>query len=102
MCGLSLTEPIEDGIEIPDEHIQIIEGLINHMINHWPAVGASSIDGFSGNWLVRDGLLSEQDDRWYLAVDKTVYVVLLNNSHFSMSIIKYPWMAKPLHVYWPY
>jgi len=102
ICGLPLSFPVEDGIEISDTHKNIIEGLIKAMINHWSQIGESSINGFRGNWLVRDGLLTEQDDRWELTVEKRAYDLLLQRSPFSFSIIKYPWMDKPLHVNWPY
>jgi hypothetical protein len=102
ICGLPLSFPVEDGIEISDTHKNIIEGLIKAMISHWSQIGESSINGFRGNWLVRDGLLTEQDDRWELTVEKRAYDLLLQRSPFSFSIIKYPWMDKPLHVNWPY
>jgi hypothetical protein len=102
ICGLPLEQPVEDGIEISEDHIKIIEGLIEAMISHWPAIGASSVYGFRGNWLVRDGLLTEQEDRWNLTVEKRPYDLLIDHSPFSFSIIKHSWMDKPLHVNWAY
>ena len=102
ICGLPLSFPVEDGIEISDAHKNMIEGLIKAMISHWSQIGESSINGFRGNWLVRDGLLTEHDDRWELTVEKRAYDLLLQRSPFSFSIIKYPWMDKPLHVNWAY
>jgi len=102
LCGLHPSEPIEQGIKIKDEEIEITESLINAMINFWEAIGSCSVDGFRGNWLVRDGLLSETDDRWQLTVEKRAYDLLIERSPFSFSIIKFPWMNKPLHVTWQY
>ena len=99
---MPISQPVKDGITITDEQKELIEGLINAVINYWPAIGQCSIDGFRGNWLVRDGLLTEQDDRWELIVEKRAYDLLINRSPFSFSIIKHPWMKKPLHVTWPY
>lgn len=72
------------------------------MISYWPAIGNTSVNGFRGNWLVRDGLLTELEDKWELTVEKRAYDVLIHQSPFSFSIIKLPWMEKPLHVTWPY
>lgn len=102
MCGLPLAFPVENGIGIGEEHATIIEGLINAMIGHWPSIGDNSVYGFRGNWLVRDGLLTELEDKWELTVEKRAYDILLSKSPFSFSIIKYPWMNKPLHVNWTY
>jgi len=102
LCGLALAQPVADGIIVSDEYKNLIEGLIKAMIGQWPVIGDSSVDGFRGNWLVRDGLLSETEDRWELTVEKRAYDILLQQSPFSFSIIKYPWMDKPLHVNWTY
>jgi hypothetical protein len=102
LCGLPLSYPVKDGVEVSDEQVKLIDGLIKAVISYWPAIGACSINGFRGNWLVRDGLLTEQDDRWNLTVEKRAYDILINKSPFSFSVIKYPWMNKPLYVTWPY
>jgi hypothetical protein len=102
LCGVPINHPIQDEAFISDEHKKLIEGLIGAVIEHWPAIGNSTIEGFRGNWLVREGLLIEFDDKWELTVEKRAYDLLINKSMFSFSIIKYPWMDKPLHVNWAY
>jgi len=102
LCGIPLQEPLREGIEITDEQKQLINGLLKAMISYWPAIGNCSANGFRGNWLVREGLLLEQEERWELTVEKRAYDVLIHQSPFSFSIIKLPWMQKPLHVTWPY
>ncbi|KIH83140.1 hypothetical protein UCMB321_3090 [Pseudomonas batumici] len=59
-----------------------------------------SIDGFRGNWLVRDGLLANANDRWEMTVKPRPYDVLLAHSPFSFSVIRHSWMDKPLFVTW--
>jgi hypothetical protein len=102
LCGLPLNAPVKSGINISDENKELIEGLISAAIGHWPAIGYTSIDGFRGNWLIRDGLLSQQEDNRELTVEKRPYDLLLQRSPFSFSLIKFPWMKKPVHVSWPY
>lgn len=101
LCGLSLSDSIPDEIQIPEENKKLINGLIEAIISHWPSIGHCSIDGFRGNWLVRDGLLVELEERWDLTIQKRAYDILLNKAPFTFSIIKFPWMNKPLHVMWP-
>ncbi|KQC01776.1 contractile injection system tape measure protein [Pedobacter sp. Hv1] len=102
LCGIPLNEPITNEIEINEEEVSLIEGLITTMIGYWGAIGSSSIDGFRGNWLIRDGLLIEYEDKWELTIEKRAYDLLIHQSPFTFSIIKYPWMNKPLYVQWPH
>ncbi|MDP5199823.1 contractile injection system tape measure protein [Flavobacterium sp. DG2-3] len=102
LCGLPLTDTVPDFVEITDSEKQLINGLIQAAISHWPEIGDCSVDGFRGNWLVRDGILVEHEDKWELTVDKRAYDILINRSPFAFSIMKYHWIDKPLHVIWPY
>lgn len=101
LCGLPQEYPIT-ATELTEEEKREGNSLIIAAIGYWPAVGIQSIDGFRGNWLVRDGLLAVEEDRYKLTVDKRAYDLLLNNSPFSFGIIKYPWMHNALYVTWPY
>jgi TusA-related sulfurtransferase len=102
LVGISPETPVKDSIEMTESQKELINGLIQAAINYWPEIGQTSVDGFRGNWLVRDGILRETEDRWELLVEKRPYDVLMIKSPFSFSIIKLPWMDKPLHVTWPF
>ncbi len=102
LCGISLNQPIKNEILMSKNEIKLVEELVTAVISHWNASGSSTIDGFRGNWLIRDGLLIEYDDKWELTIEKRAYDLLLHQSPFTFSIIKYPWMQKPLHVQWPH
>lgn len=102
LCGLSIVEPVHEKIDMTESEKSLINGMITAIINYWPAIGNSSINGFRGNWLIRNGLLSTQEDNWTLRVEKRPYDLLINKSPFSFSIIKHPWMEKPIHVEWAY
>lgn len=102
LCGMKISDPVIDGIEISDEAKNTIEGMVHSAISYWSAIGRCSIEGFRGNWLVREGVLIEEEDRWNLTVEKRPYDVLLMKSPFSHSIIKFPWMEKQLNVDWSF
>jgi hypothetical protein len=102
LCGLPLSTPVKNSIEITEADKTLINGLVQAAINYWPAIGQNSIEGFRGNWLVRDALLYELEDKWQLKLEKRAYDILIHKSPFSFSVIKYQWMQKPLHVIWPY
>ncbi|MGZ5051471.1 MAG: contractile injection system tape measure protein [Methylobacter sp.] len=101
LCGLPPSSPIELSIELTPEDKQMGDSLIEAVIGHWKAIGSSSIEGFRGNWLVRNGLLSQSDDRWELLIEKRAYDLLLQRAPFSFHLVNFHWMAQPLYVTWP-
>jgi hypothetical protein len=100
-CGLPLSTPLAGGIEVSDEQKELTEGLINAVIQYWSAIGSSSIEGFRGNWLIRDGLLRETEENWEVIVEKRPYDLRLDRLPFGYSLVSLPWMDKPLYVTWP-
>ncbi|HTR00572.1 MAG TPA: contractile injection system tape measure protein [Candidatus Acidoferrum sp.] len=102
LCGLSPQQAVPLGIEVEKHERELAASLIDAMIAYWSAIGASSIDGFRGNWLVREATLEEQDANWTLNMAKRAYDVLLRKAPFGFSVIRLPWMSKPLYTNWPY
>lgn len=101
LCGLAMNEPIKESIEVTSTEKELMEGLLKATVNYWPSIG-QTVNGFRGNWLVRDGFIIENEERWELVVERRAYDVLLNRSPFTFSIVKFPWMNKPLYVNWQY
>lgn len=102
LCGLQIQEPVTTNISMTENEKVLMDGLIDAAMGYWPSIGNSSRKGFRGNWIMRNGLLNETANRWTLTVEKKAYDLLIQKSPFSFSIIKFPWMEKPLHIDWPY
>ncbi len=102
ICGSPINNAVPDHLDISQNEKELMEGLLKAVIGHWSAIGDTSIDGFRGNWIVRNGMLTEMEDRWELTIEKRAYDLLIGQSPFSFAIIKYGWMDKPIHVNWPY
>ncbi|MEP0357429.1 contractile injection system tape measure protein [Paraglaciecola sp.] len=100
LCGLKLEAPIPSSIDLTEEDRQLMDGLLVAMIGHWSAIYNITPEGFRGNWLVRDGRLTEEAKRWTLVVEKKQYDLLLYQCPFSFSLVHFPWMEKPLHFTW--
>lgn len=101
LCGLAVDAPIEPSIEMTEAEQALSTDLLKAVIRYWPALGHSSPEGLRGNFLVRDGLLRNDSQRWELIVERKPYDVLLARSPLSYSVIKFPWMEKALYVTWP-
>jgi Contractile injection system tape measure protein len=100
ILGLDINHPIETKINMSNADKEIAESLLNASIHHWNAISQSSLVGFRGNWLIREGLLIETEQHWELTVQKRAYDLLLSKAPFSYSVIKFRWMKKPLYVTW--
>lgn len=100
LCGLPLDAPIQTTLEPTQEEMKMVHGLIQAVIQHWTAIGKSSIEGFRGSWLWRKGKLEHKEENWVLRVEQSSYDILLDRIPFSLSPIKYSWMNKPIIVEW--
>lgn len=101
LCGLPLSQPLEGGIDIDSKEADIIHSLIQAVAQYWPAIGKTSVVGFQGNWLVRGGTLTEKSEHWDLVVERRSYDILIRRSSLSYTIVRLPWMGKPIYVTWP-
>jgi hypothetical protein len=76
--------------------------LIDALIGHWSILGETSMQAFRENFLQRKGVLSEQESGWLLRVEHGAYDVLVEHIPWGISLVKLPWMDKPLQVEWDY
>lgn len=100
LVGLPLQSKVTMGFDITDDEKQLIEGMLTAAINHWTALGNTSIDGFRGSFLLREGVLRQSEDRWQLTVEKRAYDMLMDQLPWSISIVNLPFMQKPIYVSW--
>jgi hypothetical protein len=102
ICGMDTELSVSTELTISADNSILIADVLQAAIGNWPAIGKISTDSFRGNWLERDGILTKMEDSWQLTVDKRAYDILIGELPFTFNVIKYPWMDKPLHVFWRY
>lgn len=100
LTGYEPGESFPSFLKIEEADLQILLSLLNGVRQNWSKMKNTSIQGFRTSFLLRDGVLEEQDDKWLLMVDPRAYDVLLDTLPWSYSPIKFPWMMKPLYVKW--
>ncbi|WP_417910163.1 contractile injection system tape measure protein [Candidatus Electronema sp. PJ] len=100
LCGVQTGLPIVREIEASEEEKQAIDGLLAAVIQHWGALGSTSVAGLREAFLQRSGHLRLKDDAWYLEVEQKAYDMLLDRLPWSFSLIKLPWMQRLVHVKW--
>ena len=100
LCGIEPGIPIKRNIPVFQNEIDIIEGLITSMIQHWKVLGNTSMDGFRQSFLIREGKLTLKDNAWKLLVEPKPFDMLLDRIPWRFSIIKHSWMDRVVHVKW--
>lgn len=100
LCGIAIHAPIPDSVKLPEGASGMIEGLLKTVIDHWKALGSTSVDGLRSTFLQRNGQLTSQDKQWQLDVIQSTFDMLLDQLPWSYQTIKYAWMDKPLFVSW--
>ena len=100
LCGLPINTPLT-GIEtLDDAQKSIVDGLLNAVIQHWSALGNTSIEGLRTSFLQREGKLEEEGEYYFLKIEEKTYDMLLDQIPWNISRINLSWMHKILNVAW--
>lgn len=105
LCGLPLQAPVPFDVLLTAEEQATTAGLLQAVIAHWTALGATSVEGLRESFLQREGRLvllnpDEQPGAWQLQVQARSFDMLLDRLPWSIALIKLPWMEGALHVQW--
>lgn len=76
------------------------EALLGAVVQHWSALGRTSIDGLRLSFLQRGGLLYPAADGWLLRPQAEAFDLLIDRLPWGISIIRLPWMPRSLHTEW--
>ena len=101
LCGMDPDEPVERSSltqAMKDES----EKLLLAAVGHWKALKNTSPDGLREGFLQREGKLVLNGFQNRLIVENKAQDVLLSHLPWGYSIIKLPWMERPLFVDWNY
>jgi hypothetical protein len=97
----------------PEDPLPVAEGLLSQadraegdallaaVVEHWAALGKTSIDGLRGSFLRRRGLLKTGERGWQLRMESESFDVLLGRLPWAVGIVKLPWMPRQMFIDWP-
>lgn len=100
LCGYPLTAPLEKVRTVSSVEKEEAQALLLAVVGHWSTLKNTSSDGFRREFLQRDGKLEVLDSGIHLTVEQRSIDVLLSSLPWSCSIIRLPWMERPLRVDW--
>ncbi|GAA5167646.1 contractile injection system tape measure protein [Viridibacterium curvum] len=79
--------------------------LLSAMVSHWPALRSTSAEGLQTTFLQRTGLLrpisNGPQEGWQLQPEPRPFDMLLGQLPWSISIVRLPWMTRPIFTDWP-
>ncbi len=100
VCGLSVEETLPGGIELTDKEREEANNLLQSVINYWPPLKNTSVEGLRSTFLQREGKLEAKENGWLLTVEQKTVDVLLDKLPWGFSTVKLPWMKAVLNVDW--
>ena len=100
LCGFVTGVPIIRGIELLAKEKETVEGMLTAIIKTWTIIGNTSVQGLRESFLQRGGRLQLKGGNWHLKVEQKGIDVLIDRIPWSFSIIKHPWMERPIYVEW--
>ncbi len=100
LCGMELSDTIDRSIYLSDSEKDIVNSLLKAVTQQWGALKETSISGLRETFLQRFGRLEEEEEQYYLKVEKKAFDMLLDQIPWNISTIKLSWMKKMLVVEW--
>ncbi len=91
--------PVAGGL-LGDAEREEGEALLGAVVQHWSALGNTSIDGLRLSFLQRGGLLYPAADGWLLRPQIESFDMLLDRLPWGIAIVRLPWMRRTLHTEW--
>ncbi len=101
LLGVPIGAPlaVSPGLLLSSDREEVARLLIS-VIEHWNALGSSSVASLRTSFLQRGGVLEDLGASWKLHVEARPFDVLLSRLPWGLSIVKLPWMRAPVFVEW--
>lgn len=100
LTALPAQVPLPKRIELTDEEKRIADGMMEGVKSNWVKMSGTSVSGFRQSFIVRDGRLEQQDERWLLTVESRTIDILLDSVPWTFRLIRLPWLKKYIQVSW--
>lgn len=92
--------PLPGHLPLTEEERQTADSMVAGVKANWPQMGGTSVEGFRGSFLLREGTLEQEEKRWLLTVEEKAYDILLETVPWGFRQIRLPWLKKYVQVRW--
>lgn len=100
LVGLAVEEALPLSLELRTAEKELVESLAENLRVSWPKMKHTSPEGLRQSFLLREGVVEEQEKEWKLTVSQQGIDVLLDSLPWRFSMLKLPWMEKRIVVEW--
>lgn len=100
LAGLPLSTPVPLAIDITEKEITTSNQLSNSVLANWTKMKNSTAKNLRATFIIRNGILTEEADKWTLKVESKPFDILLEFLPWTISVISLPWMDKRIEVEW--
>ena len=100
LVGLPWHVSLPKYLPLTDEEKQTVESMVEGVKANWPHLSGTSVKGFRQSFIARSGTLEQQEERWWLSVEKKTHDILLEFVPWSFRQIRLPWLKKYIQVAW--
>tara|TARA_R110000744_G_scaffold297796_1_gene407542 strand:+ start:375 stop:1508 length:1134 start_codon:yes stop_codon:yes gene_type:complete len=100
LVGMPISEHLDPIENLSLEEKNMTVSLINGLIANWEKVRDASPAAIQETFVQREGFLLIKEENMHLKINKKGVDVLLMSIPWNLSLIKLPWMEKPLHIEW--
>lgn len=85
---------------LTEEERKTADGMVAGVKANWPQMNGTSVEGFRGSFLAREGTLEQEEKHWTLRVEEKTYDILLESIPWSFRQTRLPWLKKYVQVKW--
>lgn len=100
LCGFDAGEKLAELPAVSDELKALADNMLQGVVANWGALGHTSADGLRTAFLIRQGILDNDEKGLTLSVKSATYDMLLDKLPWGYSTVKLSWMKSPLYVTW--
>lgn len=100
LVALPAQVPLPKRIELTDEEKRMADGMLEGVKANWVKMKGTSVNGFRQSFILRDGRLEQQDEKWLLTVERRTVDILLDTVPWAFRQIRFPWLKKHIQVAW--
>lgn len=100
MSGMAVSDALVATEPLTSEEKELANAMLTAILSHWTVLSNTSIEGLRESFIMRDGMLEENENAFYLNVEQRSIDMLLDQIPWSIHTISLPWMKKPIHITW--
>lgn len=100
LVGMHPEDPLESIDGLTEDEKTICVSLLDGVIANWEKVANSTYEAIQESFLQREGLLELNSENNMLKVEQMGIDVLVRTIPWTLSLLEFPWMDKPLYIEW--